>query len=120
MDPSIAVSGPAVHVVWWGDRDGNREIYYKRNPTGNSGAEELSSSRLTPYASRLTVSPNPFTSFTTVLPGHEAERFVLYDISGKRVGTCKGDRVGEGLPPGVYFLGAGGGTAKPLRIVKLR
>ena len=33
--PSVAVSGPAVHVVWYDSRDGNYEIYYKRNPTGN-------------------------------------------------------------------------------------
>jgi hypothetical protein len=31
--PSIAVSGPMVHVVWTDLRDGNEEIYYKRNPT---------------------------------------------------------------------------------------
>ncbi len=33
--PSVAVSGSAVHVVWNDDRDGNVEIYYKRDPTGN-------------------------------------------------------------------------------------
>jgi hypothetical protein len=33
--PSVAVSGAAVHVVWRDDRDGNYEIYYKRDPTGN-------------------------------------------------------------------------------------
>jgi hypothetical protein len=32
--PSIAISGPMVHVVWTDLRDGNEEIYYKRNPTG--------------------------------------------------------------------------------------
>jgi len=51
----------------------------------------------------LRITPNPFTSFAT-LPGHEAERFSLYDVSGRRVGTYRGDRVGEGLAPGVYFL----------------
>ena len=52
---------------------------------------------------QLKATPNPFTSFAT-LPGHEAERFSLYDISGRRVGIFRGDRVGEGLAPGVYFL----------------
>ena len=33
--PSIAVSGSVVHVVWTDYRDGNPEIYYKRDPTGN-------------------------------------------------------------------------------------
>jgi hypothetical protein len=33
--PSIAVSDSAVHVVWHDNRDGNNEIYYKNDPTGN-------------------------------------------------------------------------------------
>jgi len=117
--PTVSASGPAVHVVWWSDRVGNREIFYKRNPTGNSGVEELSSSHLTHYLSRLTVSPNPFTTYTTV-PGHSTDRFVLYDISGRRVGTYKGDRIGEGLRAGVYFIRAESGDARPVRVVKLR
>jgi hypothetical protein len=32
---SVSVSGTVVHVVWQDDRDGNYEIYYKRDPTGN-------------------------------------------------------------------------------------
>ncbi len=82
-----------------------------------------------PHASRLTpyvVSPNPFLSYAAI-PGHEKESFALYDVSGRKVGVYKGDRVGEGLSAGVYFLSkiplAGrpfGGNAKPLRIVKLR
>ncbi len=35
FDPSISLSGSAVHVVWMDERDGNPEIYYKRNPTIN-------------------------------------------------------------------------------------
>jgi len=91
----------------------------KTDANGSSGVEDGGPLRLMPYASRLTVSPNPFTSFAT-LPGHEAERFALYDISGRRVGTYKGDRIGEGLSAGVYFLRPEGLDAKPLRIVKLR
>jgi len=79
----------------------------------------LEPSRLTPHASRLTVSPNPFTSFTLV-PGRESERFALYDISGRRVGTYRGDRIGEGLAPGVYFIRSSGQNGKPLRVVKVR
>lgn len=33
---SVCVSGTLVHVVWFDERDGNREIYYKRDPTGNA------------------------------------------------------------------------------------
>jgi hypothetical protein len=118
--PSISAAGRAVHIVWTDSQDGNYEIYYKRNPTGNSGVEESSGS-FYPLTSNLSFSvfPNPFTSFAT-LPGHEAERFALYDISGRRVGVYRGDRIGTGLSAGVYFLRPQGGNAKPVRVVKVR
>jgi photosystem II stability/assembly factor-like uncharacterized protein len=68
---------------------------------------------------RLKIIPNPFISFATV-PGHEAERFALFDIAGRRVGTYKGDRVGDGLAPGVYFLRGLEREAGLGRIVKVR
>lgn len=118
--PFLALSGGMVHVVWIDDRDGNSEIYYKRNPPGNIGVGESSGS-FYPLTSNLSISvvPNPFTSFASV-PGHEGERFTLYDISGRLVGRYKGDRVGEGLAAGVYFLKPEGKDAKPLRVIKLR
>jgi hypothetical protein len=36
LPPSMAVSGSFVHVVWYDDRDGNTEIYYKRSSDGGS------------------------------------------------------------------------------------
>jgi hypothetical protein len=84
------------------------------------GVEEPSTHQLS-YASQfpLTVHPNPFASFSSI-PGHESERFALYDVSGRRVGVYKGDRIGEGLRAGVYFLRAESGEGKPVRIVKVR
>jgi len=35
-NPSIAVSGNTVHVVWYDNRDGNPEIYYKRSTDGGN------------------------------------------------------------------------------------
>ena len=68
----------------------------------------------------IKATPNPFASFARV-PGHEAERFALYDVSGRQVGTYPGGRIGEGLSPGVYFLkGMGNTGASPVRIVKVR
>jgi hypothetical protein len=32
--PSVAVAGDDVHVVWWDDRDGNSEVYYKHSADG--------------------------------------------------------------------------------------
>jgi hypothetical protein len=66
-----------------------------------------------------TATPNPFRSFASI-PGHESERFALYDISGRRMGSYKGDRIGEGLRAGVYFLRPEGKDTRPLRIVKAR
>jgi hypothetical protein len=63
--------------------------------------------------------PNPFTSFAAI-PGHEGEAFAVYDITGRKVAIHKGDRIGEGLAPGVYFLKPEDGSAKPLRVVKVR
>jgi photosystem II stability/assembly factor-like uncharacterized protein len=68
---------------------------------------------------QLKATPNPFISFAT-LPGHETERFALYDIAGRRVGTCKGERIGVDLRPGVYFIRALDREAGLGRIVKVR
>jgi len=67
----------------------------------------------------LSVVPNPFVFFSTV-PGHEKESFALYDVSGRLVGTFKGDKIGAGLSAGIYFLKPEGNDSKPLRILKLR
>jgi hypothetical protein len=69
---------------------------------------------------RLLVQPNPFSVFARV-PRHETEVFVLSDIAGRQVAICKGDRIGEGLRPGVYFLspvGSRAGNAATTTIVK--
>jgi hypothetical protein len=68
---------------------------------------------------RIAATPNPFASFATV-PSHEWDHFSLYDISGRKVGTYRGDRVGEGLAPGIYFLRPEQGDARPVRVVKVR
>lgn len=117
MNPFIAASGSKVHVVWADNRPGNWEIYYKRNLP--SGVEEDRSIRDKVDVVSYRSTPNPFVVFSTV-PGHASERFALYDISGRKVGVYKGDRIGEGLPVGVYFLKPEGKETKPLRIVKLR
>ena len=100
---------------------GNDDVYLiKTDSSGrSSGVEEHPSPHLTPSTSRLTVTPNPFTSFATVL-GHEQQRFALYDVSGRRVGVYKGDRIGEGLRAGVYFLKLKDGSTPPIQVVKVR
>ncbi len=99
--------------------NGYQVYLIKTDANGSSGVEETAEVRGQRLEVRITARPNPFTSFAA-LPGHEAERFSLYDVSGRKVGTFRGDRVGEGLAPGVYFLRSSDSQVKPLRIVKVR
>lgn len=118
--PHIAVSGSRVNVVWRDHRIGNNEIYYKRNPTGNSGIEGDKGQRFgEAKVQTIRANPNPFTSFNTI-PGREGDRFVLYDISGKLVGTYKGYRIGADLSPGVYFVKSAMHRSSVQKIVKIR
>lgn len=124
--PSIAVGDSMVHIAWQDGRHGypytgNREIYYKRNPTGNpyTGASENAAGKPREAVVRLTVVPNPFVTFTAI-PNHDKDRFAVYDVSGRQVGIFYGDRVGSGLPPGVYFIRDENKGERPGRIVKVK
>jgi hypothetical protein len=102
----------------FGDISG--DVYLiKTDGEGISGMNDFSPCPAKSQTFVLSVRPNPFTSFTT-LPGHYSTRFALYDISGRRVGTYKGDRIGADVPQGVYFLRPEDGNGKPARIVKVR
>jgi hypothetical protein len=101
----------------------NPQVYLiKTDSSGRVGVEDK---KVSPPARSFpfSVRPNPFTSFASI-PHHESERFDLYDISGRNVGTYRSDRIGEGLPPGVYFLRPSTLTPRfstpTLRIVKIR
>lgn len=106
--PSVAVSGPVIHVVWVDDRDGNYEVYYKRNPTGNpTGIQNISTE--IPAAFSLSQNyPNPFNPGTVVrfdvmrsqTGALGADKVVLkvYDVMGREVETL----VNEQLAPGTY------------------
>jgi hypothetical protein len=56
--PSIVVSGSQLNVVWYDSRDGNNEIYYKRDPTGNLvvGIDDMA---IVKSEKCITVFPNP-------------------------------------------------------------
>jgi len=120
ISPFVATSDNGVHVVWSDTRDGNNEVYYKRNLTGNSGIEYKEGIPSNSQEKTLKVEPNPFSS-SAVIRGGEKESFTAYDITGKRVGTQRGDRIGEDLEPGVYFLRPAVGMGDRLiRIIKLK
>jgi len=100
---------------------GNSGVILHTDDGGRSGVWENPQGSFQPLTSNLYLSgvPNPFTSYTSV-PGRPSDRFTLYDISGRRVGTYKGNRIGEGLSAGVYFVRSENQSARPLRIVKVR
>jgi hypothetical protein len=99
--PSIAVSSSVVHVVWLDIRDGNWEIYYKRNPTGNPiGIQNISTEIPSSYSLSQNY-PNPFNpttiiSFQLSLAGQVVLK--VYDVMGREVQTL----VNESLKPGTY------------------
>jgi hypothetical protein len=84
--PSVAVSGNMVHIVWQDTRDGNNEIYYKRNPTGDPvgiGESTLS-------VNSILISPNPFSNEITVKTGiNEPSEIIIYDMISRIVMSQK-------------------------------
>jgi hypothetical protein len=100
---------------------GNYDVYLiKCDANGYVGMEEPMV-RHPANPTRFLVRPNPFTSFARV-PGHETELFALSDVTGRQVAICNGDRVGEGLRPGVYFLalvGTRAGRAATAPVIKV-
>jgi hypothetical protein len=90
----------------------------KTDANGYAGIEEPGNSRQKTL-SGMKATPNPFASFTRI-PGHETQRFDVYDISGKLVGTYRGSRIGEGLLPALYFIRLEGGRAGCVRVVKVK
>ncbi|MCX7785306.1 MAG: T9SS type A sorting domain-containing protein [candidate division WOR-3 bacterium] len=119
--PSIAVSGSTVHVVWCDNRDGNYEIYYKRNPTANVSVADnqqmLSADNLL-----LEVFPNPARNYFTIRfsPTFNQVQSVIglriFDITGKLIREEKFKRSKdkkvhkvslENIKSGVYFVKMG-------------
>jgi hypothetical protein len=93
-------------------------LLIKTDGNGNVGIAAKPDCRLKAVA-KITAKPNPFISYATI-PGYEKEGFLVYDVAGRMVGTFKGERIGEGLGAGVYFVKAQTRSEAPCRIVKLR
>lgn len=113
--PSIAVSGALVNVVWTDKRDGNPEVYYKRNPAGNVGVENISTEIPSTYSLSQNF-PNPFNPVTNVkfsIVKAGQVNLIVYDAMGREVETLVNERLQTGtyetsfngsmLNSGVYF-----------------
>ncbi len=114
---TIAVSGSVVHVIWCDRRDGNWEIYYKRNPNGNMvGISNITNN--TPNEFSLSQNyPNPFNPTTKIrfsVPKQAEITINLSDITGRIIssivqpkqfaaGVYEADFDGSNLATGIYF-----------------
>lgn len=109
--PSVAVSGSVVHVVWADMRDGNYEIYYKRNPTGGtylgSGNEIVIET-----GQQFITFPNPASNYLNLKfdnPSKEKTVLTMFNILNEEV-MRKEIQDNEttldlsGLQNGFYFL----------------
>lgn len=100
---SVAASGSVVHVVWRDERDGNPEIYYLRNPTGNPTGIEYTDSKAPQEFSLEQNYPNPFNPNTTIsfgIPERGHIRLVVYDLLGREALTI----VNEVRDPGRHSV----------------
>jgi hypothetical protein len=68
---------------------------------------------------RLKKVPNPFISYASI-PGHENEKFRVFDVTGRLVDFYWGDRIGADLIPGAYFVISTEGGSRPIRVVKIQ
>lgn len=105
-------------IAGYTDNYGNGDKVYlvDTDSLGISGVAARVSARPRPA---ILAAPNPFVSFATI-PGHETERFDLFDLRGAKAGIDRGDRIGARLPPGIYFLKPEARDAAALKVVKLR
>lgn len=119
--PCCAVSGARVHIVWTDERDGNWEIYYKQDPTGNAVEENGAGRRPAGTAMPAAFHPNPFRIRTKIpvttgyCPG--ITELKIYDAAGRMVRSFPAvpgalrtarywdgtDDTGQALPSGIYY-----------------
>ncbi len=114
--PSVALSGNAVHIVWPDNRDGNYEVYYKINPTGNVVGVTNINSEIPKEFSLSQNFPNPFnptTNFEFMIAKSGFVNLTIYDATGRVIatlvngelkpGTYKADWDASNFVSGVYF-----------------
>ena len=116
VKPSVMASGQKVHVCWADRRTGNYDIYYKRNPTGNTiGISKINTEIPEKYLLYQNY-PNPFNPDTKIsfsVPKTNYVTLIIYNSIGKEIETLVNKKLDAGnydinfnasnLPSGVYF-----------------
>jgi hypothetical protein len=90
-----------LHLVWRDARDGNYEIYYKRNTNANISAVEDDQTNIPDHFILDQNYPNPFNPSTNIQYAISNRQFVslkVYDILGNEIATL----VNEEKSAGVY------------------
>jgi hypothetical protein len=101
QNPSVAISGTAVYVVWSDNRDGNYEIYFQRNPTGNPLGIKNINSEIPSSFSLSQNYPNPFNPATHIrfeIAELSLVKMSIFDSRGSDIATL----VSQQLQPGAY------------------
>ena len=106
--PSISASHDSVYVIWYDNRDGNYEVYFKYNPDVSIAVQNISTEIPKEYS--LTQNyPNPFNPSTNVkfsIVNAGDVKLVVYDVQGREVQTL----VNESLKPGTYEVSFDGSS----------
>jgi hypothetical protein len=112
QSPSVSASGSVVHAIWYDKRSGNNEIYYKRNPTGNTmvGFADNVANNSGPQSS---IYPNPASGKTCIKFNQDFKGVALisvYNVLGERMihrETMTSETIIDVscLQKGVYFVG---------------
>lgn len=119
LRPSIAVSGPVLHVVWYDFRDLNYEVYYKRNPIGGFPVG-IENDKINNSAQQVIIYPNPastnihikFNNEVNQSAGNKDEKNTLsirniigVELLSKQIRNGESDVDVSNLQNGLYFMG---------------
>ncbi len=104
--PSVAISGQGVHVLWQDMRDGNWEVYYERNPSGNPLGIEMEKDN---FSQQISMYPNPASAEIRIKHSPENTFGINIEIVNafgqKILETQNQNRIDvSGFSNGIYFV----------------